>query len=359
MMSTGPLISIPPPAKMKLLTLACLLVAAGVVAAACGGEEEEVFTGEPTGSIAFVTDRDGNNEIYLMNGDGSEQVNITNDEAQEGEPWWSPDGSRLAFSSSRTGPANLFVMNADGSDVQQLTEDPAVDGGPRWSPDGKRIAFYSFRQQSKGLMWVMNADGSDMQPVLEEHTPAGPEVACAGGFPGGWFPDGQRILYRGSEGGIDALQICSVAPDGSDIKVILSEVAVMSYFPSLSADGRKIAFTSDRDGNAEIYVMNADGGHVRRLTNSVYDPTREEDGAGPNTCGDSLDNGDDAMADDSDRDCFAVDEYPTWSPDGQWIAFHSDRDGDFDIYIVRPDGSDLRQLTDNDGNDMQPSWSPQ
>ena len=70
--------------------------------------------------------------------------------------------------------------------------------------------------------------------------------------------------------------------------------------------------------------MNADGGRLRRLTD---DP--------------------------------GLDEYPTWSPDGQWIAFYSDRDGDLDIYIVRPDGSDLRQLTDNDYNDLYPSWSPQ
>ena len=357
-MSTGPLISIPPPAKTKCLILTCFLVVVGVVAAACGGEEE-VFTGEPTGTIAFTSNRDGNDETYLINGDGSQQLNITNNEAADREPWWSPDGSRLALSSSRTGPANLFVMNADGSDVQQLTEDPAVEGGTRWSPDGSRIAFYSFRQQGKGLMWVMNADGSEIEPVLEEYTPAGPEVACAGGFPGGWFPDGQRILYRGSQGDIDALQICSVAPDGSDIKIILSELAVMNYFPSLSPDGRKIAFTSDRDGNPEIYVMNADGGRLRRLTNSISDPTRQEDGAGPNTCADALDNGDDTVADASDRDCFPIDEYPTWSLDGQWIAFHSDRDGDFDIYIVRPDGSDLRQLTDNDDSDMEPSWSPQ
>jgi Tol biopolymer transport system component len=69
--------------------------------------------------------------------------------------------------------------------------------------------------------------------------------------------------------------------------------------------------------------MNVDGGNLRRLTD---DP--------------------------------GLDEYPTWSPDGQWIAFHSERDGDFDIYIMRPNGSDLRRLTDNDDSDMQPSWLP-
>jgi Tol biopolymer transport system component len=309
--------------KIRRITLVCLVLAVGLATAACGDGGEEVFTGEPTGMIAFTSDRDGAEDIYTMNSDGSEQLNITNNKADDSEPWWSPDASRLAFKSFRTGPANIFVMNPDGSDVLQLTDQPAVEGGARWSPDGSRIAFYSFRQQSEGLMWVMNADGSDPQPVLQDQKPS-PQTSCAGGFPGGWFSDGEHILFRGSEGGIGALQICSVKPDGSDIKIILSETGAQSYFPSLSPDGSKIAFTSDRDGNLEIYVMNSNGGNIRRLTDNP-----------------------------------AKDEYPTWSPDGQWIAFHSDRDDDFEIYIMRPDGSDLRQLTDNDDNDMEPSWSPQ
>ncbi len=358
MMSTGSLLSVPRPATAKWLALACSLLVVGLTAAACGNEDE-VFTGEPTGTIAFVTNRDGNDEIYAMNGDGSEQVNIANNESEDSEPWWSPDGSRLAFKSFRTGPVNIFAMSPDGSDVQQLTDNTAVEGGIRWSPDGSRIAFYSFRRQRDGLMWVMGADGSDPQPVLEGLTPS-PETACAGGFPGGWFPDGQRILYRGSEGGIGALQICSVEPDGSDIKIIFSESGVMSFFPSMSPDGSKIAFTSDRDGNPEIYVMNVDGGGLQRLTEVKG---RNEDGSltdpGPGDCQDDVDNDGDTLADGLDPDCRVLNEYPTWSPDGQWIAFHSDRDGDLDIYIVRPNGSDLRQLTDNDDNDSQPSWSPQ
>ena len=340
--------------KTKWISLLGLALAVAFVAAACG--EKEKFTAEPTGTIAFTTGRDygpgreedragpgtcgdnidnggdtlkdakdeecANVEIYLMNGDGSTQVNISNNEAWDSEASWSPDGSRLAFGSYRTGPLNIFAMNAEGSDVQQLTESPAVEGGARWSPDGSRIAFYSFRAEVAGFMWVMNADGSDPKPILKDLVPS-PETACSGGFPGGWFPDSQRILYRGSQGSTGALQICSVAPDGSDVKVIRSETGTMSYYPALSPDSRKIAFTSTRDGNAEIYVMNADGGGLRRLTN---DPS--------------------------------LDEYPTWSPDGQWIAFHSDRDGDLDIYIARPDGSDVRQLTDNDDIDMEPSWSP-
>ena len=306
-------------ARGKWLWLA-IAVAIAVAAAACKGGSE--FSGEPGGTIAFVSSRDGNGEIYVMQGDGAEETNITNNPAEDIEPSWSPDASRVLFSSYREQTANIFTAAADGSDVQQLTAGPAVAGGAYWSPDGSRIALYSFRQQGKGIMWVMNADGTDPQPVLTNQPP-GPQTACSGGFPAGWFPDSEQILFRGSQGGISALQLCSVKTDGSDLKVILSEENVRNYYPSLSPDSREIAFTSDRDGNPEIYVMNADGGAVRRLTDSP-----------------------------------ANDEYPAWSPDGQWIAFQSDRDGNRDVYIARPDGGDVRRLTDNDADDYQPSWSP-
>lgn len=320
----------PWPARRLSATLTPCVVSALVAIslaaiAACGGGES--FSGEPSGTIAFESNRDGNDEVYVMAADGSQQKNVSNASGRDSEPTWSSDGSLLTFSSFRSGIPDLWVMKPDGKDTRQLTQDGAVEGGARWSPDGSRIAFYSFRDDSKQFMWIMNADGGDPQPVIEELV-ADPSTVCAGGFPGGWFPDGKRILYRGSEGDIKALQICSANDDGSDIKTILSEDSHKSYYPALSPDGRKIAFTSDREGNAEIYVMNVDGGGIRRLTRN--------DG---------------------------TDEYPTWSPDGQWIAFHSDRegssrDGDFEIYVMRPNGSDVRRLTDNRFDDTSPFWSP-
>lgn len=314
-----------PTARGKRLWLA-FVIGVAVAAAACssGGGG---FSAAPGGRIAFVTTRDGKGEIYVMKGDGSGPTRITNDPAEDLEPWWSPDGSRIAFSSYRGGAANVFTMAADGSDIKQLTDDPFVKGGAHWSPDGSRLAIYSFRQPSQGTIWVMKADGSGPRTVLTGQQIAR-ETPCSGGFPGGWFPDGKRILYRGSQGSAKALQICAVnedgsgVQDGSGIEVILSEDKVLSYFPALSPDGSKIAFTSNRDGNPDVYVMNTGGGGIQRIT---------DDGG--------------------------IDEYPTWSPDGQWLAFHSNRDGDYDIYIARPDGSDTRRLTNNKVDDTQPSWS--
>ncbi len=294
------------------------LISLIILAVACNSGPSD----EPTGKIAFVTDRDGNQEIYVMNANGTGLTNITNDPAEDREPAWSPDSSQLAFGSSRSGAIDIYVMEADGSDVRQITDSPAVDGGPKWAPDSSRLALYSFINQRQGLLWVINLDGTEMTPVLVS-VGGQPATSCAGGFPGSWFPDGQRLLFRGSSGNLHALQICTVALDGSPPEILFSESDTLSHFPVLSPDSTKIAFTFEREENPEIYTINVDGGGLKRITNNE-----------------------------------AVDQNPTWSPDGRWIAFESNRDGDLNIYIVRADGSDLRRLTDNDAADRQPAWSP-
>jgi TolB protein len=111
------------------------------------------------GQIAFHTTRDGNFEIYAMNPDGSNPVNLTNHPADDAYPAWSPDGSKIVFQSSRNGNAEIYVMNADGSGQTRLTFDPAGDYDPAWSPDGAQIAFASIRD-SNFEVYVMNADGA-------------------------------------------------------------------------------------------------------------------------------------------------------------------------------------------------------
>jgi TolB protein len=302
-----------------------LILAPGLAAlalAACGGDGGDESLSPPTGNIAFVSDRDGNQEIYLMSADGAGHTNLTNDPADDKEPWWSPDGTQLAFQSSRAGPPNIFLMNADGSGVSQLIDSPAVEGRLRWSSDGSKVAFYSFRSQGQGMLWVANADGSDPRPVLQGIHPAGPEAQCAAGFPGDWFPDSDTILFRGSYGAASALQICSVNADGSDLKVIFSQDNSFAIYPTLSPDNTRIAMVLDRGGNEDVYVVDIDGRNLRQV---IDDP--------------------------------AQDTTPVWSPDGEWIAFASVRDGDMEVYIVRPDGDDLRQLTDNEFADGEPAWS--
>jgi TolB protein len=221
--------------------------------------------------IAFVTDRDhpdpvgdlGHHAIYVMNEDGSGQRRLT-DLGPSGWPTWSPDGTRIAYESSSSGMADIFIISLNGGPPTRLTH-AAPDGlgarRPAWSPDGKRIAFQSFlRPQVR----VINVDGT-----------------------------GDRLL----------------ADSGG--------------FPSWSPDGRQIAFASERDGDREIYVMDADGSHPRQLTNNP-----------------------------------APDRAPSWSPDGEHIVFVSARDGTPQIYLMRSDGSEQRRLTIENTEHGRPSWSP-
>ena len=109
--------------------------------------------------IAFQSDRDGNDEIYVMSADGSNQTRLTNNPASDTSPTWSPDGTRIAFVSNRDGDPNIYVMNADGTGVTKLTSDPGVDENPTYSPDGSKIAFDSDRA-GQPQIFVMNTNGT-------------------------------------------------------------------------------------------------------------------------------------------------------------------------------------------------------
>ncbi|GIV01726.1 MAG: hypothetical protein KatS3mg015_0556 [Fimbriimonadales bacterium] len=110
--------------------------------------------------IAFESTRDGNFEIYVMNADGTNQTNLTNNAAIDSGPVWSADGSKIAFVSDRDGNDEVYVMNADGTNQTRLTNNPAPsDRFPVWSPDGSKIAFVSDRDGNVEI-YVMNADGT-------------------------------------------------------------------------------------------------------------------------------------------------------------------------------------------------------
>ena len=263
-----------------------------------------------TGRIAFYSDRDGDYEIYLMNGDGSNVTQLTYNPAFDGVPGWSPDGSRIAFNSDRDGDDEIYVMDADGSNVTQLTYNSADDVVPRWSPDGRSIAFYSDRDGDEEI-YVMDADGSNVTQLTynfaEDYDPS-------------WSPDGERIAFHSDRDG--DYEIYLMNADGSNVTQLTYNQAVDGV-PYWSPDGRRIAFYSDRDGDYEIYVMDADGSNVTQLT---YNP--------------------------------ADDHQAHWSPDGEHFVFLSERDGDPEIYVMDTDGSNVTQLTHNDAVDWAPQWSP-
>lgn len=204
--------------------------------------------GPPLG-IAFQSSRDLNSEIYLMNPDGSNAVRLTNNNVSDVEPDLSPNGNRVVFTSSRSGNADIWVMNADGSDAVNLTSSDGADSWARWSPNGQQIAFESMRDGNWEL-YLMNADGSGlvrltMYPGIDRY-PA-------------WSPEGGRLLFRRDHD----VYVLDLA-DGSATR--LTTDPALDQMAAWSQNGRRIAFMSLRDGYCSVFLMNADGSDQMNLT---------------------------------------------------------------------------------------------
>jgi len=279
------------------------------------------------GVIAFVSERNGNMEIYVMSPEGGDQRRLTDNKARDFAPAWSPDGTRIAFASGRDGNDEIYVMGSDGSDARRLTNDPWNDGFSTWSPDGTQIAFDSDRDrpvpggEGNWEIYVMEADGSGLRRLTTND--------ADDGLPA-WSPDGTEIAFESKRDG--NYEIYVMDRNGANQRRLTNNAAA-DGLPAWSPDGTRIAFESYRDGDYEIYVMDSNGANQRRLTHSPG-----EDG------------------------------YPAWSPDGSQIVFASARDrpggassgqgGSLEIYVMDADGSNPRRLTYNSANDFSPVWKP-
>ena len=304
--------------------LKVVLVAAAVVLAAClvalvGIERpaEAAFPGV-NGKIAFERGGFGFEDIYTMNADGSNQINLTNNRASNRHPAVSPDGLKIAFESNRDGNREIYVVNADGSNLVRLTNNPAADTYPTWSPDGSKIAFRSNRELTQEI-YVMNADGSNVVRITGSDD--------FGYISPAWSPDGSKIAFHS----FPEFKIYVMNADGSNIvRLTDTPSGVLEANPEWSPDGSKIAFLREDEGlpfNNEIYVMNADGSNPINLTNNL-----------------------------------AEDNFPAWSPDGSKIAFASNRDHNNEvlqpeIYVMNADGSNVVRLSNTVG-DTAPNWGP-
>jgi Tol biopolymer transport system component len=355
----------------RVVAIAAMIVVAGLLVApavAIGDHLLELFSGKsargdvqtpawsPDGrKLAFVSERDGNAEIYVMNADGSEQENLTRQPASDSHPSWSPDGRKLAFVSRRDGNSEIYVMNADGSGLRNLTRTPSADRDPAWSPDGRAIAFVQECMPRPGdprwrcgatYLYVVNADGSGLRRLTtgrgHSSNPswsADGKTIRYGGYlvyadgsgskklheariwtnrnialDGVWSPDGQRIAAVSvanspSRRNPTKLGLWVTNADGSNARRVAAKATEGD--PAWSPDGRRIAFRGLGIGpvNSDLYVVNADGSGLRRLTRNA-----------------------------------AKLRWFAWSPDGRTLAFL--RNGE--VYIVKADGSGERRLTQLD-----------
>ncbi len=224
-------------------------------------EGQEGFLSAPSWSpdgsrIAFVSDRDGSPDIWVMDSDGSNLMNLTRHEAKDHSPAWSPDGEWIAFASVRDSLYwELYIMRSDGSDVQRLTwwED-ASDLSPSWSPDGTRLAFAS-KRDGDWEIYTMDRDGGNLQR-LTNHPSDDTNPA--------WSPDGSRIAFETTRDGYAEIYVMSIV--GGKADNVSNAPFSSEHGPTWSPDGGRMALYSDRDGEWDIYVMASDGSDPVKLT---------------------------------------------------------------------------------------------
>ncbi|MBX7234488.1 MAG: carboxypeptidase regulatory-like domain-containing protein [Caldilineales bacterium] len=217
----------------------------------------------PDGSkLLYASDRDGDYEIYVRTLAGAE-AKLTDNTFADVHPAWSPAGDRILFSSDRGGSFfQILSMRADGGDVHQVGSVALNHAmSPRLSPDGRRIVFMRATVAAAACqwnwdVWLMDADGNNQQRVTSR---LGADL-----YPR-WSPDGSRIVYASCRNLLD-FDLYSIAAGGGSEQRLSSWFLKNEWAATYAPDGQHLAFSTDVDGNIEIYTMPAQGGNATNLT---------------------------------------------------------------------------------------------
>jgi Tol biopolymer transport system component len=267
-------------------------------------------------AVVLASNRDQRFEIYVVNSDGTRPLRLTNNPGADVMPTWSPDRSRIAFASVRGGLGReLFIMNTDGSNQERLTTLGTAPAWPHWSPDGTQIAFNAARGDGNWDIFVMNADGTNIRRLTTTASQIRPR----------WSPDGSRLAFTWFQHGADCCgRIGLVNVDGTGFQVLPSR-GMQDQHPDWSPDGRQIAFsryvapTDGMMGFPVLAVMNSDGSGERLFGMSTSGAAQV-----------------------------------SWSRKTNRIYFVSDQLGIPQVYSIRPNGGDLKRLSDHMSNDSAP-----
>ena len=263
--------------------------------------------------VVFESDRGSGDANVILATDPKRLQTVTNGVAEEIQPALSPEG-RLAYASDKEGNFDIYATSqGTGGERIQVTRNKAPDYSPAWAPESGWLAFVSTRNGNADLYFIQAAGDAVATPITNNRAD---DVDPA------WSPRNLDIAFASNRAGTYDIWVVGF---GRAVRRVTSGPG-SDFEPAWSPDGATLVFARRHKGsdNYDIYTLELQTGLLRRLTN---DP-----------------------AEDSD---------PTWSPDGSQIAFVSDRDGDYDIYVMKSDGTGEANLSDNDALfDLGPNWLP-
>jgi Tol biopolymer transport system component len=323
-------------------TLAMLLPVTGVIAAcsndapitptAVAASVPASFGKNVSGTnqrILFTSNRDGNDEVYSVNPDGTGAARLTNADGSDQFAVWSPDGKQIAFVSIRDNPlGEIYLMNADGTGVVRLTNSAGKSDAPSWSKDGKQIVFSSTRDAANPAtlnvedveLYIMNVDGTGVRRLTNN--------TAADGSPA-WSPDGRQIAFFSRRDHplspllLKQTDLYVMDVDGTHVTRLTIQEGLVDY-PSYDPHGRRLAFSIANSPESGIYTLDLNTLGLTRLT-----------------FGGS-----------------AIDAFPSWSVDGSQLVFTSQRDGRPQLYVMNADGTEqTRLMTTDQANDKFARWS--
>lgn len=255
----------------------------------------------------------GNPEIYIYHVETRKVTQITKNTYFDGDPTFSPDGKEIVFASDRDQNLEIYLMNDDGSNVRRLTDNPAHDSFPKFAPDGTQITFNSNRGSENTDVYLMNKDGKNAVRLTDWKSN---EISR-----GGLSPDGTKLAFNSNYTGTYQIYVQNIEPFAPKL-VLAAEDDLQT--PSYSPNGQEVVYSVKfADKTGELRILNLSDQQSRLLLKTS---------SGNN--------------------------YPRWSPDGNWIAFHQEVGGKWDIFKVRKDGTDLTKLTDHPASDSLPNWFP-
>ncbi|UCC38920.1 MAG: Tol-Pal system beta propeller repeat protein TolB [Candidatus Aminicenantes bacterium] len=270
----------------------------------------EIFTTK----IVFISNRDGNDELYMMDFDGHNQTRLTFNKGKDYMPAWSPDGKMIAYTSYRLGRAALCILKPyEGKRIEVFSEGTSF--APAFSPDGKKLAFCTTVEEGNSEIYVARIDGND---TIKRKDIKRLTFNKAVDTAPSWSPTSREIAFTSDRGGTPQIYIMDA--EGSNVRRV-SFGGTYHDSPTWSPTGDRIAYVSRVDQIFDIYVLNLRTEKIYKLTESN-----------------------------------ARNESPCWSPDGRHLIFTSNRIGTLQLYAMDYDGVNLRRLTSK-GENKLPDWS--